>query len=127
MLIIVAQPKGLIESTKNKSKLTLEKIDKSFIQLSINEKKINFNSVSKLSGVSKTFLYKNEIIKEKINDYINAQNIKALNDVTLYDKVATEKDILIISQAKEIKELKDKMKKLNDKLEIVCGILYDSH
>lgn len=48
--------KCLKKYAKNKAKITLEKVDKAIRELSLTEQKINVNSVSQLSGVSKTFL-----------------------------------------------------------------------
>ena len=44
----------------------IKKVDKAIRELSLGEEKINFNSVSNLSGVSKTFLYNNVEIKKRI-------------------------------------------------------------
>ena len=48
--------KGLKEYALKRSQIALDKVDKAIRELSLTEQKINFNSVSQLSGVSKTFL-----------------------------------------------------------------------
>ncbi len=60
--------KGLKEYAKQKTQLTLEKVDNAIRELSLTEQKINFNSVCNLSGVSKTFLYNNEDIKKELKN-----------------------------------------------------------
>ena len=117
--------KGLKEYAKKKTELTLEKVDKAIRELSLNEQKINFNSVSQLSGVSKTFLYKNEEIKKRIEELRNKQTSKVMNQRAKYDKTAKSKDIIIMAKDKKIKELEEENKKLTEQLEILRGKLYE--
>jgi cell shape-determining protein MreC len=117
--------KGLKEYAKNKSKITLEKVDKAIRELSLTEQKINFNSVSQLSGVSKTFLYNNEEIKKRIEELRDKQTSRTINQRAKYDKTAKSKDIIIMAKDKKIKELEEENKKLKEQLEILRGKLYE--
>ena len=54
---------GLMEYSKGKREIAIKKVDDAIRTLAINECKINFNTVSKESGVSKGFLYKETSIK----------------------------------------------------------------
>lgn len=117
--------KGINEYAKNKTKMTLDKVDKAIRELSLKEEKINFNSVCNLSGVSKTFLYKNEDIKQRIEELRNKQINKSMNQRAKYDKTAKAKDIIIIAKDKKIKELEEENKKLKEQLEIIRGKLYE--
>jgi hypothetical protein len=45
-----------------------EKVDKGIRELLLTGEKINFNSVSNLIGVSKTFMYNNKEVKERIEE-----------------------------------------------------------
>lgn len=60
--------KGLKEYAKRRSQMALDKVDKAIRELSLTEQKINFNSVSQFSGVSKTFLYNNEKAKKELKN-----------------------------------------------------------
>ena len=117
--------KGLKEYAKNKSKITLEKVDKAIRELSLTEQKINFNSVSQLGGVSKTFLYNNEDIKKRIEELRDKQTSRTMNQRAKYDKTAKSKDIIIMAKDKKIKELEEENKKLKEQLEILRGKLYE--
>ncbi|NFJ83868.1 transposase [Clostridium botulinum] len=117
--------KGLKEYAKNKSKTTIEKVDKAIRELSLTEQKINFNSVSQLSGVSKTFLYNNEDVKKRIEELRNKQTSKTMNQRAKYDKTSKSKDIIIMAKDKKIKELEEENKKLKEQLEILRGKLYE--
>lgn len=117
--------KGLKEYAKNKSKVTLEKVDNAIRELSLTEQKINFNSVSKLGGVSKTFLYNNEDIKKRIEELRDKQTSRTMNQRAKYDKTAKSKDIIIMAKDKKIKELQDENKKIKEQLEVLRGKLYE--
>lgn len=117
--------KGINEYAKNKTKITLDKVDKAIRELSLKGEKINFNSVCNLSGVSKTFLYKNEGIKQRIGELRNKQVNKSINQRAKYDKTTKAKDIIIIAKDKKIKELEEENRRLKEQLEIIRGKLYE--
>jgi hypothetical protein len=116
--------KGLNEYAKNKTKMTLEKVDKAIRELSLGEQKINFSSVCNLSGVSKTFLYNNADIKKRIEELRDKQTEKVIKQRLKYDKTDKSKDIIIMAKNKKIKELQEENKKLKEQLELLRGKLY---
>lgn len=117
--------KGLKEYAKQRSQIALEKVDKAIRELSLTEQKINFNSVSQLSGVSKTFLYNNEEVKKRIEELRDKQVSKTINQRAKYDKTSKSKDIIIMAKDKKIKELQEENKKLKEQLEVLRGKLYE--
>jgi CRISPR/Cas system-associated protein Cas10 (large subunit of type III CRISPR-Cas system) len=117
--------KGLKRYAKQKTELTLEKVDKSIRELSLKGEKINFNSVSNLSGVSKTFMYKNEELKKRIEELRDKQTEKVIKQKLKYDKTDKSKDIIIIAKDKKIKELEEENKNLKRQLEVLRGKLYE--
>lgn len=117
--------KGLKEYAKHKSEMTLEKVDKAIRELSFTEQKINFNSISQLSGVSKTYLYNNEEVKNRIEGLRQKQLSKTMNQRAKYDKTSKSKDIIILAKDKKIKELEQENRKLKEQLEIIRGKLYE--
>lgn len=117
--------KGLKEYAKNKTKMTLEKVDKAIRELSLKGKKINFNSVCNLSGVSKTFLYNNAEIKQRIEELRDKQTEKVIKQRLKYDKTDKSKDIIIMAKDKKIKELREENRKLKEQLEVLRGKLYE--
>lgn len=116
--------KGLKEYAQNKTKMTLEKVDKAIRELSLGEQKINFNSVSNLSGVSKTFLYYNAETKQRIEELRDKQTEKAIRQRLKYDKTDKSKDIIIMAKDKKIKELEYENRRLKEQLEVLRGKLY---
>lgn len=117
--------KGLKEHAKQRSQIALKKVDKAIRELSLTEQKINFNSISQLSGVSKTFLYKNEEVRKRIEELRDKQVNKTINQRARYDKTSKSKDIIIMAKDKKIKELEKENKKLKEQLEVLRGKLYE--
>ncbi|MFU7517745.1 DUF6262 family protein [Clostridium sp. HCS.1] len=117
--------KGLKEYAKQRSQMALDKVDKAIRELSLTEHKINFNSVSQLSGVSKTFLYNNQEIKKRIEELRDKQVSRTINQRAKYDKTSKAKDIIIMAKDKKIKELEEENKKLKEQLEVLRGKLYE--
>lgn len=117
--------KGLKEYAKKRSQMALEKVDKAIRELSLTEQKINFNSVSQLSGVSKTFLYNNQEIKKRIEELRDKQVNRTINQRAKYDKTSKAKDIIIMAKDKKIRELEEENKKLKEQLEVLRGKLYE--
>lgn len=117
--------KGLKEYALKRSQMALEKVDKAIRELSLTEQKINFNSVSQLSGVSKTFLYNNQEVKKRIEELRDKQVSKTINQRAKYDKTSKAKDIIIMAKDKKIKELEEENKKIKEQLEVLRGKLYE--
>lgn len=117
--------KGLKEYALKRSQMALEKVDKAIRELSLTEQKINFNSVSQVSGVSKTFLYNNQEVKKRIEELRDKQVSKTINQRAKYDKTSKSKDIIIMAKDKKIKELEEENKKLKEQLEVLRGKLYE--
>ena len=117
--------KGLKEYAKHKSEITLQKVDKAIRELSLSEQKINFNSVSQLSGVSKTYLYNNDKVKNRIEELRKKQLSKTMNQKIKYDKTSKSKDIIILAKDKKIKELEQENKKLKEQLSVLRSKIYE--
>lgn len=116
--------RGLKEYAKRKSEVALDKVDKAIRELSLKGEKINFNSVSMVSGVSKTFLYNHKEIRRRIEDLRQRQVNREINQRAKYDKTSKSKDIIIMVKDKKIKELRDENKRLKEELEVIRGKLY---
>lgn len=117
--------KGLKKYAQEKTQTTLAKVDKAIRKLSLNDEKINFNSISQESGVSKTFLYKNQEVRARIEDLRQKQVNKEMNKRAKLDKTSKSKDIIIMAKDKKIKELEEENKKLKEQLEVLRGKLYE--
>ncbi len=111
---------------QEKTKIALEKVDKAIRELSLKDERINFNSVMTASGVSKAFLYNNEVVKERIELLRKQEVSKEMNQRAKTDKTSKSKDIIIMAKDKKIRELENENKKLKEQLAILRGKLYSN-
>ncbi|MEJ6949864.1 DUF6262 family protein [Natronospora cellulosivora (SeqCode)] len=117
--------KGLKKHAKKRTDIALEKADKAIRNLSMHKDKINFNSVAKESGVSKSFLYNNHQIKERIEDLRQKQVNIEMNQISKKNKTSKSRDAVIQAKDKKIKELKRENIELKRQLKILRGTVYD--
>lgn len=116
---------GLQEHWKNKTNLTIEKVDDAIRELAINGEKINFNTVAKRSGVSKNFLYSNEKIKQRIEELRNKQVNQEINQRAKFDKTSKSKDVIIEAKDKKIAKLEEENIKLKLQIQFLQTRLYE--
>lgn len=117
---------GLIKYAEEKKKATVEKVDLCIRTIIKNKGNINFNSVSQVSGVSKAYLYKNSVIRERI-ETLRDQSVGTLKSKYIKKEMtASSKDIVISSKNKKIKELEAENKRLKEQLKILQGKLYEN-
>ena len=57
---------SIIQLSKEKSKKTKFRVDKVISELAFRNEKINFNTVSQIANVSKSWLYKNVEVRNRI-------------------------------------------------------------
>lgn len=118
--------KGIIDYRKKQKKEIIEQIEQTILKLQFEDKAINFNSISNLSGVSKSFLYGDDILKERIEKLRQCSVNKEINKRAKYDKTAKSKDILIETKEKHISKLEAENKKLKSELEHLRSLLYNN-
>lgn len=118
---------GLQVHWKSKTNLAIEKVDATISELSINGEKINFNTISKRSGVSKNFLYSNEQIKQRIEELRNKQINHEINQRSKFDKTAKSKDVIIQAKDKKIARLEEENTKLKLQLQFFQNRLYEQN
>lgn len=116
---------GLMEYSKNKKELAIKKVDEAIRKLATNGNRINFNTVSKESGVSKGFLYKQQDIMERIVDLRNKQVNKDINQRAKFDKTAKSKDVIIQAKDKKIAKLEEENTQLKLQIQFLQTRLYE--
>ena len=117
---------GLKAYSKQKQLETAKKVDEA-ITLLIKEKgSINFSSVSKLSGVSKAYLYQHKNLRERIEILRKQQQGLPSRKHIKSEMSDSSKDVLLAAKNKRIKVLEDEIKRLKDQLMHLGGELYDS-
>ena len=117
--------RGLQDYWKNKTNIAIEKVDDAIITLATNGEKINFNTVSKKSGVSKNFLYSNEQVKRRIEELRNKQINHEINQRAKFDKTAKSKDVIIQAKDKKIAKLEEENIQLKLQIKFLQTKLYE--
>ena len=116
---------GLIKYSRNKKEKAIQKVDEVIRNLSVNGNKINFNTVSKESRVSKGFLYKEYAIKTRIEELRNKQINHEINQRAKFDKTAKSKDVIIQAKDKKIAKLEEENTSLKLQLQFLQTRLYE--
>lgn len=116
---------GLKDYWKKKTNAATAKVDEAIKTLATNGEKINFNTISKESGVSKNFLYNNDIVKKRIIQLRNQQINHEINQRAKFDKTAKSKDVIIQAKDKRIAKLEEENTQLKLQLQFLQTRLYE--
>jgi hypothetical protein len=117
--------KGLEESDKKRTKEAKAKALAVINQLIVTGKKVNFSSIYKHSGISKSFLYGDEEIRARIEEQRACEVDNEMNRRAKYDKSSRSKDVVIEAKDKRIAKLEAENRKLHIELEHLRGLLYE--
>lgn len=121
---MVGSMKGIAAYRKKQEEDARKKAENAIVELRFMGKAINFNSVSKQSGVSKSFLYGDEQMKEQIEQLREKTVNKEMNKRAKYDKTAKSKGVVIEAKEKHIAKLEEENRKLKVEVEHLRGLLY---
>jgi hypothetical protein len=114
----------LLQSIENKKLLTFQKVEKTIKEMIKQQQKINFNSVAEKSGVSKSFLYKYDNIRNRI-DRLRKQEEGLETPKQVKRKMSEQsKDVIIASLRKRNNELEEENKKLKEQLKLDWAEIY---
>lgn len=113
----------IVRLAKQESQKTREKVDKAISKFSIEGKAINFNSIAKEANVSKSWLYKEHDIRQRIESLRERQITS--NVVSKPKKSSRSEEILIKTLKRRVMELKKENKKLQNQIQKLYGDLYN--
>lgn len=113
---------AIVKLAKKKSIKVRNRVEKTISEMSLKNETINFNAVSKRAQVSKSWLYKEKDIRERIETLRNQQVGKAYNPPK---KSPQSNDVLIRSLKDRIKELEQENVKLKKQLERAYGEYFE--
>ncbi len=116
---------GLKAHVRNKKDAAIKKVDIAIQKLIKEKGRINFNSVSMESGVSKAYLYNHSDVRERIETLRRQQEGLPSPKQVKREMTDTSKDVLIAAKNKRIKTLEDENKRLKAELATLRGKLYD--
>ena len=122
---MVGSMKGLEENWKKRATGARVRAEETINELQTKGAKINFNSVSKTSGISKSFLYDDSTIRERI-EQIRLEDVgKEMSKKARYEKTSKSKDVIIMAKDRRIVKLEEENQKLRSDNERLRGRLYD--
>lgn len=115
---------ALKEATDRKRQEALDKTNAAIAKLLKEDKRINFPTVAKEAGVSVTYLYKYDDLKERIN-HLRKQQEETIKKPIAPQSASDKSKQVIINQLRErIKQLEADNRELRNKNEAVYGRLY---
>lgn len=112
----------IVRLAKLKSKKTRENVEKAISKLSLNGEKINFNKVAKEAKVSKSWLYKEQDIRQRIESLRKQQ--KTENVISKPKKSSRSEEVLIKTLKTRVKELEEENIRLRNQIQKLYGDLY---
>jgi hypothetical protein len=118
----------IVQLAKEKSDRTRIKVDKVISKMSIEGKTINFNSVSIEANVSKSWLYKEDDIRKRIEELRNRKGKgQSTSKKPLTKKSLRSEEILIKTLRARIKELEEENVQLKGQVQKLYGELYSKY
>jgi AcrR family transcriptional regulator len=117
----LAHVKQLHEMRK---KNTIQKVDEAIQRLVRARENINFNSVAREAGVSKATLYNNVEIRKRIESLREQQSHVPTPKQIKREIDENNKDALIESLKRRIKNLEDESKQLREQLKVAYADVY---
>ena len=116
-----------LESSWNDRTLSAkEKAIKAIAELKEKKETVNFNSVYKISGVSKHFLYGNEEIRRLIESERSEESRRKASWHRKYDKTSKSKDVVIESKDKYIAKLEAEITQLRKEVNQLRAMIYET-
>ena len=104
---------------------TNQRVDEAIKRLALAQEPINFNSVSKESGVSKATLYNHDTIRERI-EWLRTQQEQSPTPKQLKrERTEDTKDALIESLKSRLKRLEAENKQLKEQIKVFYAKMYE--
>jgi uncharacterized small protein (DUF1192 family) len=116
---------GLKAYAEYKKVETLKKVNEAIQRLIKSKARINFNSVSMEAGVTKSYLYSNSEIRERIEVLRKQMDRLPSPGHIKREMTDASKDALISAKNKRIKELEEENKRFKEELMLLRGKFYD--
>ncbi|MEH7548071.1 MULTISPECIES: DUF6262 family protein [Bacillaceae] len=117
---------AVVAYAKKKKEETVEKVEQAIKQLIKQNEKINFNTVTSAAGVSKSYLYNQPEIRERI-ETLRQQQREMTTPKNVKKNMSDEnKESLIQVFRDRIRELEKENKQLKEEIKRVNGKLYEN-
>ncbi|WP_339146265.1 MULTISPECIES: DUF6262 family protein [unclassified Sutcliffiella] len=114
----------LLRSIEEKQQKAKQKVESTIKEMIKHKEKINFNSVSAKSGVSKPFLYKHSDIRSRIETLRKQEEKLDSPNQVKRNMTDHSKDVIIASLRKKMMHLEEENKKLKEQLKVDWAAIY---
>lgn len=113
---------AIIQLSKEKLEKTRIRVEKTISEMALKKEKINFNSFAQKANVSKSWLYKQKDIRNRV-ETLRGMQISELVP-RKQSKSPRSEDVLIKTLKNRIKALEEENKQLKDQVQILHGKLF---
>ncbi|MCU5092054.1 DUF6262 family protein [Bacillus toyonensis] len=120
----VRNTEEIVRLAKLKTNRTREGVEKAISKLSLEGKVINFNTVAKEANVSKSWLYKEQDIRKRIES-LRKQQQNHSSTRSMVKKNSRSEEVLIKTLKMRIRELEGENTKLKNQIQKLYGELYN--
>lgn len=115
---------GIIKYAKEKTETKKQLVEDTLKKMIKKQMKINFNSVSEESGVSKGFLYKIPDLRDRINTLRKQQEGLSSPKQVKRNMTGASKDVVIASLRRRVNDLEKENRQLREQLKVQFGNMY---
>jgi hypothetical protein len=118
---------GLVAHAHQRKEEKRKRVDEAIALLLRNQQAINFNTVAKAAGVSKTYLYCQPQLRDRIEALRQQEREQTVRErmARPTGKTNAAKDLVILAKERRIKELEEENRKLKHQLNVALGKAYD--
>jgi 5-methylthioribose kinase len=119
---------GILAHAHHRKQEKRKRVEESIARLLRERQAINFTTVARVAGVSKTYLYGQTDLRERI-DALRQQGLEQVVrerlDHAAAGKTERSRDLVILAKDRRIKELEAENRKLQQQLKVALGKAYD--
>ena len=118
---------GLVVHAHQRKEEKRKRADEAITLLLRDQQMVNFNVVAKAAGVSKTYLYSQPQLRDRIEALRQQEPEQTIRERVARPKGKTDagKDVVILAKERRIKELEEENRKLKQQLKTALGRAYD--
>lgn len=118
---------GLIANAHQRKEEKRKRVEEAITRLLRDHQLVNFNSVAKVASVSKTYLYSQPHLRDRIEALRQQEREQMVRERVVHPTGKTDagKDLVILAKERRIKELEAENRKLKKELQAALGKVYD--
>jgi uncharacterized protein DUF6262 len=117
---------GLRQSAQQRAAAARKRVDDALVTLMRNpDQRVNFNTVSAAAGVTKAYLYKEPVLRERIDQLRREQAERQRRLEPRHDRTEMSTRLLLIAKDRRIRELENRLVQIEQDLATCRGRLYE--